>query len=316
MTRRIVTIEEFKRAPDCDVMLRKAFAAEVIKSEDGTVEFVISTATPDRSNDVLAVEGWDLAAYTKNPVMLWAHDSYSPPVGRAVAIGAAAGALRAKAEFTPADLYPFGAMVGRMVREGFLNATSVGFRPLKYGYNTERGDYAMDFEKQELLEFSVVPVPANPEALVSAKAAGIDLAPMVKWAENILDRGLDSGLWFPRKDIERAWLAARGSKSVQVSAVVGTPASKADDSQAPQALDATRLNAACDRLEKLCVRFEAMAAEEEPEEEPAGEVDPAAPGGAKTFRLQIPVDAIDPAQLAAAVAKTLREQGLEGLLAP
>jgi HK97 family phage prohead protease len=264
---------------------------------------------------VLSVEGWDLAAYTKNPVMLWAHDSCSPPVGRAVAIGAAAGALRAKAEFTPADLYPFGAMVGRMVREGFLNATSVGFRPLKYGYNAERGDYAMDFEKQELLEFSVVPVPANPEALVSAKAAGIDLAPMIKWAESILDRGLDSGLWFPRKDIECAWIAARGSKSVQVPAAVRTPA-KEDDSQSPPALDATRLNAACDRLEKLCVRFEEMAAEEEPEEEPAGEVDPSSPDGAKTVRLQIPVEAIDPAQLAAAVAKTLREQGIEGLLAP
>jgi hypothetical protein len=55
-----------------------------------------------------------------------------------------------------------------MVKRGFLRATSVGFRPKrdKYSWNEERG--GIDFEEQELLEFSVVPVPSNPEALLSA----------------------------------------------------------------------------------------------------------------------------------------------------
>jgi phage head maturation protease len=62
--------------------------------------------------------------------------------------------------------------VYRLARGGFLAATSVGFRPLKWEYTTdkERGadDWfpGIDFEEQELVEFSIVTVPANPEALM------------------------------------------------------------------------------------------------------------------------------------------------------
>ena len=46
----------------------------------------------------------------------------------------------------------------------------------------------MDFEKQELLEFSIVPVPANADCLVEARAAGIDVEPLREWAAKTLER--------------------------------------------------------------------------------------------------------------------------------
>jgi HK97 family phage prohead protease len=149
------------------------------------ISFVISTAAVDRESDIISVEGWELDNYKKNPVVLWAHDYYSPPIGRATEVKVDGDALVATDRFTPEDVNPFGAMIYRMVKGGFLKATSVGFQPIEWTYSEEHNGY--DFLRNELLEHSVVPVPANPEALVMASAAGIDLRPMKEWVERYLD---------------------------------------------------------------------------------------------------------------------------------
>ena len=59
----------------------------------------------------------------------------------------------------------------QMIDGGFLRATSVGFRPLRFERNAQRG--GNDFKEQELLEFSVVPVGANPQAVRALKSAGL-----------------------------------------------------------------------------------------------------------------------------------------------
>ena len=73
-----------------------------------------------------------------------------------------------------------------MMRAGFLSGVSVGFQPKRMAYNEERR--GVDFLEQELLEFSVVPVPANAVCLVEARAAGVDVEPLRAWAAKILDR--------------------------------------------------------------------------------------------------------------------------------
>lgn len=154
---------------------------ESIEGTDRSLRFVISTAAVDRDNDTVAPTGWKLDNYKRNPVVLWAHDYSSLPVAKATGIGIEGGSLKADTQF--AD-YPFAETVFRLLKGGFLNATSVGFAPKTYKINEER--MGLDFEEQELLEFSIVPVPANPEALIEARAAGIDVAPMKGWAEGIL----------------------------------------------------------------------------------------------------------------------------------
>lgn len=195
MGEKLVTEQAFREAArtghvEADTNLRKAFTVEVKASPDGDrkIDFVISTDTVDRMGDTIAVDGWQLGNYRKNPVVLWAHDSSAMPVGKASNIRVEDGKLKATAEFMAADISAFADSVFRALKGGFLKAVSVGFMPTKYAFSEEDGrTWGIDFLEQELLEFSVCPVPANPEALMEARAAGIDIAPIRDWAVKVLE---------------------------------------------------------------------------------------------------------------------------------
>ena len=156
-----------------NAVLHKQMTMAVEPVDDRRVKFTISTGSVDRDKDTVAVDGWDLAPYEANPVVLWGHDSNHLPIGKCVGIAQEGNALKAIVEFVPADMPHIGEKaeaVLRMCRTGFLSATSVGFRPLKYVVASDRGDDdwfpPVDFLKQELMEFSIVSIPANPEALI------------------------------------------------------------------------------------------------------------------------------------------------------
>jgi HK97 family phage prohead protease len=190
--------KRFKKGDDTsDALQRKQYIIEPItksqESEDGLqVDFVISTQTVDRDQDSIAIDGWQLDNYRKNPVVLWAHDSRQPPVAKSLSEWIQDQKLKSTAQFTPKDLNPFGYMTGQMFLKGFLNAVSVGFRSqeAKWAADEQNRPWGIDYFKQELLEYSCVPVPANPEALIDAKSAGIDLDPMLDWVERVLDEGI------------------------------------------------------------------------------------------------------------------------------
>ncbi|PPQ20538.1 hypothetical protein CV770_03955 [Bradyrhizobium sp. AC87j1] len=138
------------------------------QSDGGRIfTFTISTATVDRMGDTIAVQGWKLDAFRKNPVVLWGHDGSLLPVGRATEVWIQGGRLKATAELAPPDVSQYAERVRKMILGGFLTATSVGFAPLKYVFSEDkRRPYGIDFLEQELLEFSIVTVPANPDALL------------------------------------------------------------------------------------------------------------------------------------------------------
>ena len=170
--------------------LRKAFVAEckAIDGENLTVDFTISTASVDRMGDTIAVDGWKLDTYRKNPVVLWAHDSSLLPIAKATDLRVEDGKLKARAQFMPKELSGMSNAVFRMIQGGFLSATSVGFAPIKYAFaDTAERKFGIDFMEQELLEFSVVPIPANADALVEARSAGVDIEPIREWATKLLE---------------------------------------------------------------------------------------------------------------------------------
>lgn len=162
----------------------KQFTTEVEALADRRVKFTVTTSTPDRERDVLETVGIDTASYERNPVVQWAHDYKSLPIGRCVAIERSATRLVATVEFASAELNPMADQIFRMVKAGFINACSIGFRPLEWTYDEDRG--GVNFLKSEMLEFSVCPIPANAEALVAAHAAGIDTSVLKGWAERVL----------------------------------------------------------------------------------------------------------------------------------
>lgn len=207
----IISIKEFKEKAQAkeDVQglaVCKQFVLDEVKQvegEDLTLQFTISTGAVDRDNDTINPEGWKLDNYMKNPVVLFAHDYHSLPVANSLAVWTENGKLKSRAKFTPRDMYPFGYMVYQFYREGFMRATSVGFNPTKWQFNDER-KYGIDFQEQELLEYSCVPVPANPEALIEATAKGIDTSPLKEWAERVLDEWHEEkGMWLPKSKVEQ-----------------------------------------------------------------------------------------------------------------
>lgn len=157
---------------------------KAIDIENRTVKFAITTGGVDRDNDTVEPTGWEIASYLKNPSILWAHDYTQLPVAKALDITKTPTGLESTAQFPPKGTYPFADTVFELIQGGFLNATSVGFRPLSYEPNVERG--GLDFKSQELLEYSIVPVPSNPGALIQARSKGIDLSPVKAWAEKAL----------------------------------------------------------------------------------------------------------------------------------
>lgn len=150
-----------------------------IRADSREIDFLVSSATTDRAGDRVDQSGWKLDNYLKNPVVLLNHDRHGLPVARAKELRLTNQGLAATFTFATAADNPIADNVFRLYQGGFMNAVSVGFRPLKYAFNDEGG---VDFLEHELLEVSTVTVPCNPEALASALAKGLDLGPLAKWA--------------------------------------------------------------------------------------------------------------------------------------
>jgi hypothetical protein len=140
-----------------------------------TILFVASDESEDRYGDIIRQSGWQLENYKKNPIGLWAHDSNGMcsahngmPVARGAKIEVRGKELLWLAQFWPAGQYEFSDLIFNAYNKGFMNAVSVGFIPIEFKW-IEEGD-GMEFLKCELLEVSFVPLPANPNALVSEDA--------------------------------------------------------------------------------------------------------------------------------------------------
>ena len=143
-------------------IIRKVETAQV--SDDLT--FVLSDNTVDRYGDVIEATGWDLRWFQRNNIALFGHDS-NFPIGTwedvRVEGNKLMGKLKLAAEGTSARIDE----LRRLVEQGILKAVSVGFKPVE-SEPIQRG--GVRYKKQELLETSLVSVPANPAALAVAKS--------------------------------------------------------------------------------------------------------------------------------------------------
>ena len=141
-----------------------------VDAETRTVEFVASDNSVDSYGTVLPVDKWDLTRYASNGIVGYMHDVYGDTWAKSAdpddVIGKGEawiedGKLIVRVTFEPADLNPKSDKIFRKLEFGSLHAVSVGFRATKKGHmgDEERGN------GQELLEVSVVNIPANANAL-------------------------------------------------------------------------------------------------------------------------------------------------------
>ncbi len=159
----------YLNTPETKEFLEKMKAAE---EDSGRFEVIISTADQDRQGEIVNQAGWDLAHYKNNPVVLWGHNYTGLPIGVTDSIEIKDGKLVASGRFAPESANPFAQQVRRLYDAKILRSTSVGFIAKEMEGNT--------ITKAELLEFSFVPVPANPMALSLMKTASLDSAEMIQ----------------------------------------------------------------------------------------------------------------------------------------
>lgn len=175
-----------------------------IDEKNRTIDFVASTEAVDRYGDVIRVAGWDFASYKKNPVFLFGHRSQDPPIGKCVKIWTEqnpAPALCQTIQFADAVTYGFADTIFNLYKNGFMRAVSVGFMPTvqPVPFSDLEGHFVgYEFNGQELLELSAVPIPANPEALARCVQKGFsqtDLARVFSGEES------EAALWQQMKEL-------------------------------------------------------------------------------------------------------------------
>lgn len=126
-------------------------------TDTGTFKFVISTDDEDRQGEKVNQAGLDFTHYMKNPVVLWGHNYGEPPVGVSTRIYRDGNKTMAEGKWAPTA---FAQELRKLYDAGFLRACSIGYIPkeLDENGNTQKG---------EVLEFSIVSIPANPFALTA-----------------------------------------------------------------------------------------------------------------------------------------------------
>lgn len=150
------------------------------------LRFRASSDIIDRHRTIVNQRGIDFSQY--GGAFIWSHDSFKGMLGGAPKIENQLGKVvgteiteitrpagkgeKAESEdglATDIDVRfskvnPFAVMAEGMVREGILGMTSIGFIPKKDHALTIGEEVIKVFDEVELLEISLVPVPANPEA--------------------------------------------------------------------------------------------------------------------------------------------------------
>ncbi len=155
-------------------MIRKVFTSEIksIDEEKRTLVAYVSTSARDRHNESVDHAGIDLSKFKKNPVVLWAHNYDELPIAKAQWIKRDGEGILSKMEFAT---HPKAQEVFELYKGGFMRAFSIGFMPDAKSVEDGDGDKQprRTYRKSELLEYSAVPVPANPEALALALKSGV-----------------------------------------------------------------------------------------------------------------------------------------------
>jgi len=163
--------------------------------------FVASTASVDRMGDIVD-QSWQLENYLRNPVILQNHDYHAPVVGMATRAVVEEGALVIDVLFDTSEHNADGRRIASQVADGFVRAVSVGFRPgrvtaraaLPEG-DPRKGERGYVLAENELLELSIVSVPANADALAAKALPAAAVAEIVARvrAEMALDAAREEG---------------------------------------------------------------------------------------------------------------------------
>jgi HK97 family phage prohead protease len=136
-----------------------------VKENERVIEGIASTPTPDRMGDIVEPMG---AKFALPMPLLWQHQ-HDKPVGHVEFAKPTKAGIPFKARLAKID--EPGALKDRVdeawqsVKSNLVRAVSIGFRALEYNRMDDGG---LRFLSWEWMELSLVTIPANNEAVITA----------------------------------------------------------------------------------------------------------------------------------------------------
>ncbi|MER9768881.1 hypothetical protein NKJ09_22775 [Mesorhizobium sp. M0189] len=183
------------RDSDRGLVMVKGFKSPPSWNKDTrSARFIMTSESVDRYRDIVVQAGLDIDRFLENPQGLLFHNSRSWPCGLwsdvTKVLSGRPKRTEGNLDFLPEGTDEDADRAARHVAAGSLRTVSIGFKP-----NWEDIDFILDddddwtggfrYNSSELLECSLVPIPAQPDALV--KDAGGDLTLARELIEEILD---------------------------------------------------------------------------------------------------------------------------------
>lgn len=152
------------------------FELRAATDNDYAREFIISTERKDSHSTVIRLDGWQLEDFNKSGAFYYQHQTTGGALTDSNpdnALGPATARLEGntligRGIFETEDINPLAEKIRKKVDYGTMRATSVGFMPIAGRWGDEkRGEdsTAYYFTSQRLVEWSIVHVPSNPDAI-------------------------------------------------------------------------------------------------------------------------------------------------------
>lgn len=150
-----------------------------------------NTVTKDRTDEIVTAEAWakGLENFRKNPVMLYQHKK-DQPIGRFDKLVVDKKGLYVEGTISEVAERNYG--IHTLIKDGALKSFSVGFRALDGKYDKVAD--TLTITDVELLEISVVSVPANQESLFSIRKSFDTDADYASFKESFVETSYKSGI--------------------------------------------------------------------------------------------------------------------------
>ena len=157
-----------------------------------------NTSDKDRSGDIVKPEAWakGIENFRRNPILLYQHD-HNKPIGKISSVTVDKKGIFVEASVSEAAEKQHG--VKTLISDGVLKSFSVGFRVKDADYDKRTDTFLI--KDVELLEISVVSVPANQNSLFSVRKSFEDDSSYLEFkkqfgtdenSSNLVDKTIES----------------------------------------------------------------------------------------------------------------------------
>lgn len=164
---------------------------------EGIVEAIVSTESQDHHGETIEMSGVDTSDY--HGTVLYGHDYEGLPIGKTISLTKMKSKIKAKFQLA-VDEYPFAKIVYNMIKGGYITDVSIG------GLVEEWSDDYRTIKRMVMKEFSVVPIGANPKAMITmVKDLGISTDEVKKEYQEFVQKSmLDKFKGMPDNEINQA----------------------------------------------------------------------------------------------------------------